>query len=201
MLKVGSYVLGALLLFAVVFALLPASSPHTDTGATLRGVSLTLYPASDPNAFWKFEADKVVNDPLSGETKLSALGDGGRWVAERDAAGQPTGKTVLDARLTADDLTIDREDNMVTPSATITLVKECAVVALSGNKKDPVRVEQNVGFSAPLAELNSPAITGKVVDMKMTFDFEILESNDKESSFGWDMNATEQCVNGQRVPL
>ncbi|WP_261664770.1 hypothetical protein [Deinococcus sp. Marseille-Q6407] len=200
MLKVGSYILGALLLFAVVFALLPVSSPRTQTGATLEGVSLTLYPASDPDAFWKFEADQVVNDPLSGETHLSALKDGGRWVPEQSTNGQPTGKTVLDAGLTADDLTIDRQDDMVTDSATIMLVKECAKVKLTGNDQQPVRVEQNVGFSAPLAELDSPAITGKVLDMKMTFGFEILESSDK-SNFGWDMNATEQCVNGQRVPV
>ena len=199
MLKVGSYVLGALLLFAVVFALIPASSPRTETGATLNGVSLTLYPASDPDAYWKFDADTVVNDPLSGETHLSTLKEGGRWIQELDAAGQPTGQVALDAGLAADDLTIDRQDNMVTDSATITLVRECAVVKLSGNDKQPVRVEQNTGFSAPLAELDSPGVMGKVVDMQMTFDFEILKSNDEQSSFGWDMNSTERCVDGQRV--
>lgn len=200
MLKVGSYVLGALLLFAAIFALLPASSPQANTGATLRGVALTLYPASDPAAFWKFEADTVTNDPLSGETRLSALTDGGRWVTQQDAAGLPTGQAVLDAKIAADDLTIDRQDNMVTPSANITLLAECADVKLSGTPEHPVRVEQNVGFSAPLAEVDSPAIVGKVIDMKMTFDFEILESSEK-SSFGWDMNAAEQCVNGERVPM
>ncbi|ADY27112.1 hypothetical protein Deipr_1981 [Deinococcus proteolyticus MRP] len=200
MLKIGSYVLGALVLFAAVFALLPASSPRTETGATLHGVSLTLYPASDPDASWRFEANQVVNDPLSGETHLSRLKDGGRWLRERDAAGQLTGKTVLDARLAADDLTIDRQDNMVTDAATITLVRECAVVKLTGNDAQPVRVEQNTGFSAPLAEVDSPAIVGEVLDMRMTFDFEILESSEK-SSFGWDMNAAEQCVGGERVPV
>ncbi|GHF95469.1 hypothetical protein GCM10017783_04220 [Deinococcus piscis] len=200
MLKIGSYVLGALLLFAAVFALLPARSPRTETGATLHGVALTLYPASDPDASWQFEANQVVNDPLSGETRLSQLKDGGRWLRERDASGQLTGKTVLDARLAANDLTIDREDNMQTDLATITLVKECAVVKLSGNDKQPVRVDQSAGFSAPLAEVDSPAIVGEVPDMRMSFNFEILESSE-QSSFGWDMNSTEQCVGGERVPI
>lgn len=199
-LKTGSYVLAALLLFAAVFALLPTRSPRTETGATLQGVSLTLYPASDPDAFWNFEAAQVVSDPLSGETYLSDLQGGGRWLRERDAAGQPTGKPVLDARLDAEDLTIDRQDNMETSAATITLVKECAVVQLSGNAAQPVRVEQNVGFSAPLAEVDSPAIVGKVPDIQMTFGFEILNSSD-QSNLGWDMNAAEQCVDGERVPV
>ncbi|MDO4262725.1 MAG: hypothetical protein Q4C67_00840 [Deinococcus sp.] len=200
MLKTGSYVLAALLLFAAVFALLPARSPRTETGATLRGVSLTLYPASDPDASWTFEAGQVVNDPLSGETHLSGLKDGGRWLRERDAAGQLTGKTVLDARLDAKDLTIDRQDNMVTDSATISLLKECAVVKLSGNDAQPVRVEQNTGFSAPVSEVTAPGFHSEIPELAMTFDFNITGGR-TDSQTGWNMNATEQCVDGQIVPI
>lgn len=200
MLKVGSYVLAALLLFALVLALLPVSTPQAETGAVLSGVRLTLYPASDPDAYWTFNAQKVSNDPIKGETHLAALDSGGRWLLQRDAEGQLAGQPTLDATIKADDLTIDAQDNMTTGAAQITLVRECAAVDLTGNKQQPVRVEQNVGFSAPLAQLDSPALTGEVKDMQMTFGFEILQSS-QDSSFGWNMNATEQCVNGKRQPI
>ncbi|MFC6616419.1 hypothetical protein [Deinococcus radiophilus] len=200
MLKVGSYVLGALLLFALVFALMPASSPRTATGATLNDVSLTLYPANDPEAHWTFQADQVVNDPLSGETHLSTLKEGGRWVNGLDASGLPTGEKVLDARLAADDLTIDSQDNMTTREATITLIEQCADIHLSGNDAQPVVVQQNVGFSAPLAEVDAPGFKSEIPDLAMTFDFTITGGS-ADSQTGWDMNATEQCVDGQIVPI
>ena len=201
MLKVGSYVLVALLLFAAVFALLPAaSSPRAETGATLRGVTMTFYPASDPEAYWTFQADTVGNDPLSGETHLSKLEDGGRWIRERDGAGNFTGKANLDATLDAQALTIDRNDNMTTQAATITLVQECAAIRLTGDDQEPVKVEQSIGFSAPKAEVDSPDLKGEVLDMQMTFDFNVLDSS-PESTLGWNMNSEEQCIEGERVPI
>lgn len=201
MLKVGSYVLAALLIFAAVFALLPtASSPQAETGATLRGVQMNFYPASDPDAYWTFRASEVENDPLSGETHLSQLEDGGRWIRERAADGTFTGKNTLDATLDAKALTIDKGDNMTTKAATITLVDECADIQLMGNDEQSVRVEPNTGFRAPKAVVDSPDLVGEVLDVQMTFDFNILDSSE-QSTLGWNMNASEQCINGKRVPV
>ena len=98
MLKAGVYALLALGIFALVFALLPQRPlASARTGATLRGVTLTLYPSRDPDAVWRFRAADVTSDPLKEETHLSGLSDGGRWVKG------PGGRPRLDATLAAPD--------------------------------------------------------------------------------------------------
>lgn len=135
-----------------------------------------------------------------GETHLAGLSDGGRWLRERRADGQPTGKFVLDATLVAPDLTIDAQDNMLTRQAKITLVQQCANIDLSGTPTEPVRVEQGSGFSAPVARVDSPSLTGRVTRLRMSFDFRVEDSGE-DSTLGWDPDATETCENGKRVPL
>jgi len=198
-LKVGVYVLAVLVLFGVVFALLPGGAAGTArTGATLEGVALSLYPARDTDAVWRFRAGHVTSDPLEGETRLTDLSNGGRWVQPRGEDGQPRGKPVLDATLAAPDLTIDAQDNMLTRQARITLVRECADIDLRGTSKQPVRVEQGAGFSAPLAEVDSPSLVARLTGLRMTFDFQIEEAGE-DSTFEGDLDATETCKNGKRV--
>ncbi|WP_034385927.1 hypothetical protein [Deinococcus sp. YIM 77859] len=195
MLKAGVYALLALGIFTVVFALLPAPpSNAARTGATLEGVSLSLYPARDADAVWRFRAAHVTNDPLRGETRLTGLSNGGRWIR------QPGSPPVLDATLRTSDLTIDAQDNMLTRQASITLVQQCADIDLRGTEEQPVRVEQGYGFSAPVAEVDSPSLTGRVTRMRMTFDFNVEDSGE-DSTLGWNPDATETCENGKRVPL
>lgn len=195
MLKAGVYALLALGIFALVFAFLPqrqADGPQT--GATLQGVALTLYPSRDPGAVWRFRAANVTSDPLKGETRLAGLSDGGRWVRDR------AGRLVLDATLAAPDLTIDGQDNMLTSQAKITLVQQCADIDLRGTREQPVRVEQGYGFSAPLAQVDSPSLAGRVTRLRMSFQF-IVDDAGEDSTLGWDPDATETCKNGKRVPL
>lgn len=201
MLKAGVYALLALGIFALVFALLPPAQPDAArTGASLQGVALALYPARDPDAVWRFRAAHVTSDPLQGETHLTGLSNGGRWVRERGANGQLTGRAVLDATLSAPDLTIDAQDNMLTRQAQITLVQQCADIALSGTPEQPVRVEQGAGFSAPVARVDSPSLVGRITRLKMTFDFSIEDSGE-DSTFNLPIDPTETCVNGKRVPV
>lgn len=198
--KAGVYALAVLGLFALVFALLPsATPPGAQTGATLKGVELSLYPARDTDAVWRFRAADVTSDPLQGKTHLAGLSEGGRWVTRRGPDGQPQGR-VLDATLSAPDLTIDAQDNMLTRQASITLVQQCAAIDLKGTSEQPVRVEQGYGFSAPVAQLDSPALKGRVTRMRMTFGF-VVEDAGQDSTFGWDPDAKETCQNGKRVPL
>lgn len=196
MLKAGLYALTFLGLFAVVFALLPVERVgEAQTGATLSGVALSLYPSRDPQAVWRFRAASVTNDPLKGETRLTGLSDGGRWITP---ANQPGAPRVLDATLSTPDLTIDAQDNLLTRQARITLVNECADIQLTGTPEQPVRVEQGVGFSAPVAQVDSPGIKGQVLALRMRFDFYVEESS-PQSTLGWDPESTETCVNGKRV--
>lgn len=198
MLKVGVWVLAGLALFAAVFALLPgAGGGAARTGATLEGVALSLYPARDPDAVWRFQAGAVTSDPLKGETHLTGLSAGGRWVQRRGEDGQPSGAPVLDATLDAPDLTIDAQDNMLTRQARITLVQECADIDLQGAPGQPVRVEQGSGFSAPLARVDAPSLKARIPQLHMSFDFQILEAGAAE--FSSDLDATETCENGRRV--
>ncbi|WP_102128245.1 hypothetical protein [Deinococcus planocerae] len=201
MLKAGLYGLVALAVFALVFAFLPSGGADgAQTGARLQGVALALYPARDADAVWRFRAAEVGSDPLKGETHLAGLSDGGRWLRERGPDGKPTGQFVLDATLAAPDLTIDSQDNMLTRQARITLVQQCATIDLSGTQAQPVRVEQGSGFSAPVARVDSPSLTGRVTRLRMSFDFQVEDSGE-DSALGWDPGATETCENGKRVPL
>lgn len=199
--KFGLYALLAILAFAAVFAFLPGGSgASAQTGATLQGVKLALYPARDPDAVWTFGARSVVSDPLKGATHLTGLSGGERRLTVRDAGGQPTGRTTLDARLDAPDLTIDAQDDLTTRQARITLVQQCAVLALKGTPDQPVRIEQGSGFSAPVAEMTSPLLNGHVERLRMTFSFVIEDADDRRSTFTSDLDSTARCVGGRLVP-
>jgi len=195
-LKAGLYALLFLGLFAGVFAFLPVEKVGAaQTGATLSGVSLSLYPSRDPQAVWRFRAASVTSDPLKGETRMTGLSDGGRWITP---ANQPGAPRVLDATISTPDLTIDAQDNLLTRQARITLVNECADIQLTGTPEQPVRVEQGVGFSAPLAEVDAPSLKARMPHLTMGFDF-IVQQADASSEFSSDLDVTETCENGKRV--
>lgn len=199
--KVGLYSLIAIVAFALVFAFLPTGEQTAaKTGATLRDVQLTLYPARDPDAVWKFQAANVTNDPITSITELSGLSGGERLLRQKDSAGQYTGQQTLDATLNTPHLTINGQDDLLTPSAKITLVQQCADISLTGTEQQPVRIEQGSGFSAPLAVVDSPALTGRVTNLRMSFDF-VVQDSGTDSNLGWNPDAKETCKNGKRVPI
>lgn len=200
--KLGLYALTGILGFALIFALLPgADRAAVPTGAVLSGVQLTLYPSRDPDAVWQFRAGQVTNDPLISETRLTDLGQGQRLLRERDASGRLTGRQTLDATLSAPDLTIDGQDNMTTRQARITLVQQCADIDLTGTEQTPVKIEQGQGFSAPTARISSPNTNGTIGKLKMTFGFVIEDSDPANSKYTAELDATETCHDGKRVPL
>lgn len=202
MLRAGLWTLTALVLFALVFAFLPSGSqPGAGTGAQLSGVALSLYPARDEGAVWRFQAAKVSSDPVAGETRLSGLSDGQRLLREKNRAGIYTGRETLDATLTTPDLTIDSQDNMTTQKARITLVAQCADLDLAGNATQPIKIEQGYGFTAPLAIIDSPDVTGRVEKLRMSFQFVIEDSDNDNSTYSANLDATETCRDGKRVPL
>lgn len=199
--KIGLYALLGILAFALLFAFMPtANTGKANTGATLTGVQLKLYPSRDPDAVWSFNAANVTNDPLKSETRLTGISGGERLIKERDGRGVLTGKEVLDARLSTPDLTIDGQDNMTTRQARITLVKQCADIDLSGTTSNPVKIEQGYGFTAPQAKVDSPFMTGNITRLRMSFQF-VLEDSGEDSVTTFPLDPTETCQNGQRVPV
>lgn len=199
--KVGLTALLGILAFALVFALLPSGNvAQAQTGVTLQGVQLALYPARDPDAVWRFSARDVRSDPTTGTTDLSGLSGGERRLRERGADGGFTGRETLDATITAPRLSIDAQDDLTTSGAELTLVRECATLSLSSTPEQPVRIEQGQGFSAPRAELDAPAMRGEALDLRMDFQFNVLSAA-SNSTFGWDPEATETCRGGVRVPI
>lgn len=199
--KVGLFVLLAILGLSLVFALLPAGTPQrAQTGVRLQDVRLTLYPSRDPDAVWRFAAAEVSADPVAGTTQLQNISGGERLLRERAKSGEFTGREILDATIRTPDLRIDAQDNLTTSRADITLVKECADLALTGTPERPVTIEQGLGFSAPDARLDSPALRGQIYDLRMDFQFNVEQSSPR-SSFGWNPDASETCRDGKRVPL
>lgn len=200
--KTGLYALLAILAFALIFAFLPgADRGGAKTDATLRGVELRLFPARDPDAVWSFSAQNVSSNPVSNETVLTGISGGKRVLKERDASGKLTGRETLDATLDASRLTIDGQDDITTRQARVTLVKQCADIVMKGTPEQPVRIEQGYGFSTPVADIDSPNLTGHVEKMRMSFDFNIEDSDNERSTTTFNIDATETCRNGQRVPI
>lgn len=199
--KAGLYALLAILGFALVFAFLPSGGVAAQTGATLSGVQLRLYPFSDQDAAWKFAAATVRIDPLENKTYLQGISNGQRLLRERDPGGKLTGRETLDARLATQELTIDGEDNLTTRQARITLVRECADIDLTGTGDQSVKIEQGVGFSAPVAKISSPNTNGRIEKLRMTFGFQILDSDNDRSTITYDIDSTERCVDGKRVQM
>lgn len=199
--KLGLTALLGILAFALLFALLPSGTvAQAQTGVTLEGVRLALYPARDPEAVWRFSARDVRSDPTTGTTDLAGLGGGERRLRERGPDGNWTGRETLDATISAPRLSINAQDDLTTPRARLTLVRECADLDLTGTPEQPVRIEQGQGFSAPRAQLDAPAMRGEALDLKMDFNFNVLSAS-PDSTFGWDPEGTETCRNGVRVPI
>lgn len=198
--KVGLYFLLALLTFAVIFAVLPTpDQTAVKTGAHLQDVQLTLYPMRDPDAVWRFDAAQVSNDPTTGTTELNQLSQGERLLREKTAAGQYIGQETLDTIITTSKLTINGQDDLLTSQARMTLIKECTDIDLLGTPESPVTIQQGVGFSAPQTTVDGPSMHAKVANLQMDFDTTILSAGRMELI--GNLDATETCQNGRRVPL
>ena len=200
--KAGPLALLALFVFALAFAFVPGGprGGAVQTGAQLQGVRLSLYPARDEGAVWTFAAGDVRSDPITNVTQLSELSRGERRLRERDAAGRYTGRQTLDATLGTPELTINAQDDLITPRARITLVQQCADLNLTGTPEQPVRIEQGTGFSAPVAVIDSPNLKGRINDLQMSFQFDLLHTSE-DSNYQLAIDPIETCRDGKRVPI
>ncbi len=140
--------LALLLLAAYWLGREPPPKPRQAVGAAeLYGVRFRLYPEADPDAEWVFTAGRVDYDPGRRESRVVGLSRGERWV-----------KGELDLKLRAEEVRIDRYDNLTMPRAEVEIPKECWRVELIGSRATPVRVDQRRGFFAPRFRLEGPGV-------------------------------------------
>lgn len=63
-----------------------------------------------------------------------------------------------------------------------------------------MRIEQGSDFSASVAKLDSPEVKGGVLQLRMTLNF-VIEQSEPKSSLGWDPDAKEICKDGKCIPI
>ncbi len=188
MLKYSYALLVALLVLAVVVALLPEPSTlSAQSGVTLRGVQLRLYPAQDTQAEWRFRAPSISFDPVSSETNI-----------ERPEVGERIVNGKLDTTITTDRLIIDASDNLRTQRADLYVPSQCVTVKLTGTQEKPIVIDQQSGFSAPKASIVYPDVTFAGGPVQASFDLKQTALQDGKLTARLD--GTQDCKNGKLVP-
>ncbi|PZA07905.1 MULTISPECIES: hypothetical protein [unclassified Meiothermus] len=173
MVRYALIVLGVVLGLSVFFATRPVPKPPIPPqGVHLENVSLTLYPEQDPQAKWRFRAKEVVQDPGSRESKVTGLEEAARYVGNR-----------LDLRLSAPEVTIDRNDNLRAPYATVEILKGCLKVELGEPGGPPVSIDQRSGFAAPRVRISSPTYSASGVNFTSDFAIEQIRWGDPAWKF------------------
>ena len=189
-LRLSALVLAALLLFGLIFALLPASPSVAASGVTLSGVQLRLYPAQDPQAEWRFAAQQISVDPQKGETSLDQLGQGARWV--QDASGQ----FQEDMTIKAQKLIIDSQDNLHAAQAQLYTLADCSTFTLASVGQQEVIINQQGGYSAPRGQIASPIQSGAFKNISANFDFSNFQA-EQDPGAEFHTAPPQRCVNGQ----
>lgn len=186
-LKYSWLALCVLLAFGAVVALLPErSAPNAGAGVTLSGVKLRLYPQQDAQAEWRFEAQNISYDPLRGETEVVKPSKGERIL---------NGK--LDMTIRTERLIIDSNDDLRTQQATLYIPSECTTLELQGDAQRPVRIQQSVGYSAPIGKMTSPSIKAEIANLTSSFQLDVQGSFQGQTQF--QSNPDEVCDNGRLV--
>lgn len=173
MVRYALIVLGLVLGLSVFFATRPVPQPPVPPkGVSLENVSLVLYPEQDPQAKWRFQAKEVMQDPGNRESKVTGLEEGARYVGDK-----------LDLRLSAPEVTIDRNDNLRAPYATAEILKGCLKVELGKPGNPPVSIDQRAGFAAPTVRISSPTYSATGVNFTSDFAIEKIRWGDPAWKF------------------
>ncbi|MDT3683311.1 MAG: hypothetical protein ROY82_12655 [Truepera sp.] len=147
----------------VVVALLPGRETAVpDAAIELQSAALTLYPQSDPTAVWYFSAPEAEYFPDRQETTLVKVDDGRRTV-----------DGVTDFTLTAESVTIDRNDDLRGEHMHAHLVEDDLDLDMTGKGSRLVLINQRAGrFEVPHAVMSGPDLGDSVFeDMRISFDF------------------------------
>lgn len=164
------------------FSHLPVTRPVVQAqGTSLMGVRLTLYPKADPGAYWVFSAAKVEQKPQQSTAVITGIHDGARYVDHK-----------LDMTLSAPEVTVDANDNLQVPYATIYMPGICWTLELGGPGKTPVFINQRSGFSAPSVKLEGPGISmvGETFKADFSLKHTLIKNGRDTTVIG---GRTEEC--------
>lgn len=168
--KISGVLIVSIVLFYLIFSILPEEKNYSSSNKIqLSNIKMKLYPQNS-NSDWEFKAKIYEDEPISNSKNLKGEIDGRRIVYKN-------GKEFTDAYLISKDLKINSQGSMLTGQAKIILIKECASIVLFGTKNRKVEILPDEGFYAPIAEISSPLMNGRMLELKMTFDFLILSSS------------------------
>ncbi|AFZ68459.1 hypothetical protein [Deinococcus peraridilitoris] len=186
MLKYSWLALGVLLAFGVIVALLPeGEQARSQPGVTLSGVNLRLYPQQDQEAEWRFRAQDISFDPLSGETEIVKPTKGERLLRGK-----------LDMTISTERLVIDSSDNLQTLKAQLYIPSQCTTLDLEGTAETPVRIDQTRGYTAPTGKMSSPGVVSEIANLVSSFQ---LDAQGDVKKMEVDPDASGECVDGKLV--
>lgn len=161
----------ALIALVATLALL-ARTPGIQPGDPLESIVLHdaqvhLYPASDPEATWRFSARNVRYDPALRETTLTDLDDGERRVGSE-----------VDFTLLSERLVIGRDDDIRAERMDVHLIEDDLDVELTGRDGRQVLVAQRDGrFEVPDLRMFGEGFgESRYQDVRVTFDFTDFEA-------------------------
>lgn len=185
-----------ILVFGVVFSLLPSGPDVSRSGVTLQGVQFSLYPEQDQGAVWRFQAREVSIDPLKQENTLDGLGKGERWLR------RPDGAETLDLTLKASSLVIDADDNLRAQQAQVYILDGCYALNFRASQDKPVLINQRSGISAPSVDITAPGLNVGMDDFSTTFDFTNTQGSQRPSTAAGALQtyAGTVCRQGKVVP-
>lgn len=152
----------------IALALMPGEEGEApDSRIRLTEADVALYPSSDADATWSFEAPEVYYDPDAGETTLLRVQDG-----ERRVDGE------VDFTLRSERLVIDRNDDLRSPEMFVHLIEDDLDVTMVGREQRQVFVDQRSGrFEVPHITLVGEDFGESVYeDMRVSFDFTDFEA-------------------------
>ncbi|WP_425147810.1 hypothetical protein [Deinococcus sp.] len=193
MFRLSAVLLAVLLIFGLVFSLLPSGGDVARSGVTLRGVQLSLYPEQDPDAVWRFRATALRVDPLKSENTLDGLGQGERWLKK------PDGSETLNLTLKADHLVIDADSNLRAEQAQIYILDGCVTLNMRSAAGKPVFINQRSGYSAPDVQVSSPSLNLGFDDFSSSFDFKNARGDQRPGASA-QIHPSSVCKAGKIVP-
>ena len=133
----------------------------------LHDAEVRLFPASDPDAVWRFTARDARYDPNRRETTLNDLTDGERRVGDE-----------VDFTLLADRLVIGRDDDLRSERMDVHLIEDDLDVFMTGRDERLVLVAHRDGrFEVPdLRMVGEGFGESRYQDVRVTFDFTDFEA-------------------------
>jgi hypothetical protein len=128
----------------------------------LEAAEVRLFPASDPDAAWRFSAPSASYDPGLLETTLRSIEDGERRVGDE-----------VDFTLAAERLVIGRDDDLRSARMDVHLIADDLDVEMEGEGDRLVRVNQDAGrFEVPNMRIFGDDFgESRYEEMSISFDF------------------------------